>query len=204
MASWQDGIPRGLPLRPTGRVPESRSEGTVVGLHADGSQVTLWVVMTPRRSKNGMPIGFLAMSSDIVEGVKLTVGLESTSAYTDSSLELVPAALVAVNSSDEIQLANAEAAILYGDSQTESVRPAIAMLIADRYLDLHPGVRIAFFPESWPPHPSGPGPQRSVQNQNGGANCYVHKQVEFRRCRDVIRAMQMLWLRTDPQPRSHV
>lgn len=158
--------------------------------------------MTPQRSKDGMPIGFLAMSSDIVEGVRLTVELERTSAYAHSRLESVRDALVTVNTSDEIQLANAEAAILHGDSKTGSGRPAVEMLIADRYLDLHPGVRIAFFPESQR-HPSGAGPQRSVQNQNG-ANCYVHKQVEFRRCCDVVRAMRMLWLRTNPSQRSHV
>lgn len=202
MASWQEGIPRGLPVRPTGRVPEGNWEGTVVGLHEDGSQFILWVVMTPQRSKDGMPIGFLAMSSDIVEGVRLTVELERTSAYAHSRLESVRDALVTVNTSDEIQLANAEAAILHGDSKTGSGRPAVEMLIADRYLDLHPGVRIAFFPESQR-HPSGAGPQRSVQNQNG-ANCYVHKQVEFRRCCDVVRAMRMLWLRTNPSQRSHV
>jgi PAS domain-containing protein len=203
MDSGQEGIPRGLPVKPTGRVPEGKWEGTVAGLHDDGSQFTLWVVMTPQRSKDGMPIGFLAMSSDIVEGVRLTVELERTSAYTHSMLEFIPDALVTVNSQDEIQLANAEAAILHGDTQTASGRPAIEMLVADQYLDLHPGLRIAFFPESRP-HPSDPGPQRSVHNQNGGASCYVHKQVKFRRCCDVIRAMQVLWLRTDAPPRSHV
>jgi hypothetical protein len=192
-----------MPVRPAERAPECKWKGIVVGLHEDGTQFTLWVVMTPRLSEDGMPIGFLATSSDIAEGVRLTVKLERTSAYAHRTLELVPDALVNVNTSDEIQLANAEAAILHGDSQTGSRRPAVEMLIADRYLDLHPGVRIAFFPESQP-HPSGAAPQRSVQNQNGGANCYVHKQVEFRRCCDVVRAMRMLWLRPDPSPRLHV
>jgi hypothetical protein len=208
MASWQEGIPRGLSVRPTGTVPEGKWEGTVVGLHEDGSQFTLWVVMTPKHSKDGMPIGFLAMSSGIVEGVRLTVELERTSAYAHTTLEVVPDALVTVNTSDENQLANAEAAILHGDIQPGSGRPAVEMLIADRYLDLHPGVRIAFFPESRA-HLSGAGPQRSVQNQNGGAKCYVHKQVEFRRCCDVVRAMRMLWLGGDrscltERGRSHV
>jgi hypothetical protein len=197
------GNPRGMPVRPTGRVPECKWKGTIVGLHEDGTQFTLSVVMTPQRSEGGMPIGFLAMSSDIAEGVRLTVKLERTSAYAHPTLELVPDALVTVNTSDEIQLATAEAAILHGDSETGSRRPAVEMLIADRYLDFHPGVRIAFFSESQP-HPSGAAPQRSVQNQNGGANCYVHKQVEFRRCCDVVRAMRMLWLRPDPSPQSHL
>jgi hypothetical protein len=196
MASGQETIPRALPSRPTARVPEGKWGGTVVGLHEDESQFTLQVVVTPQRSKGGMPIGFLAMSSDIVEGVRLTVELKRTSACAHSTLEFVPDALVTVNTSDEIQLANAEAAILHGDSQTRSRRPAVEMLIADQYLDLHPGVRIAFFPESRT-HPSDAGPQRSIPSQNGGANCYVHKQVDFRRCCDVVRTMRMLWLRTE-------
>ena len=203
MAFWQEGSPRGSPVRSTGRTPEVKGEGTVVGLHEDGSQFTLWVVMTPQRSRDGMPIGFLAMSSDMVEGVRLTVELERASAYAHSTLEFAPDALVTVNTSDETQLANAEAAILHGQSQTGSGRPTVEMLIADRYLDRHPGIRIAFFPESQP-HPSDAGPPRSVQNQSGGANSYVHKQVEFRRCCDVVRAMRLLWLRTDPSPLSHV
>jgi hypothetical protein len=64
MASWQEVIPSGLPVGPTRRVRKGQREGTVVGLHEDGSQFTLWVVMTPRRSKDGMPIGFLALWSD--------------------------------------------------------------------------------------------------------------------------------------------
>jgi hypothetical protein len=203
IASWQEVIPRALPVGSMRRVLEGQWEGTVVGLHEDGSQFTLWVVMTPRRSNDGMPIGFLAMWSDIAGGVRLTVELERTSAHTHSRPEFVPDALVTVNTSDKTQLANAEAAILHGDRQKGSGRPAVEMLIADRYLDRHPGLRIAFFPESRP-HPSGTGPQRSVQHQNRGANCYVHKQIDLRRCCDVVRAMRVLWLRTDPSPRSHL
>jgi hypothetical protein len=202
MASLQENTDQGLPMGPTGSVSEGEWEGRVVGLYEDGSQFTVPVAMTPQRSKGGMPIGFLAMPSDLVEDVRLTVELERTSAYAHSALEFVPDALVTVNTSDKIQLANAEAAILRGDSHAESVRPAVDMLIADRYLDLHQGVRLAFFPESQP-HPDGAGPQRTIQNQNPGANTYLHKQVEFRRCCDVVRAMRMLWLRPDPSPRSH-
>lgn len=196
MASWQEVIPSGLPAGPTRRVPTGTWEGTVVGLHETGSRFTLWVVMTPRRSKDGMPIGFLALWGDIVKGVRLPVELKGTSARAHSTLELVPDVLVTVNTSDKIQRANAEAAILRGDRQKGSGRPAVEMLIADRYLARHPGVRIAFFPESRP-DPGVAEPQGSVQIQNRGANCYVHKQVEFRRCCHVVCAMRMLWLRTE-------
>jgi hypothetical protein len=111
--------------------------------------------------------------------------------------------MVIVNAPDEMQLANAEAAILLGDSHEGAGRSPVEMLIADRYLDRHPGVRIGFFSESQT-HPSGAGLERSVQSQSGGANCYVHKLVEFQRCCDVVRAMRLLWLRTDHAPPSHV
>jgi hypothetical protein len=143
-----------------------------------------------------MPIGFLTMSNDIVEDVRLTVEPQNVGLRAPNA-RFVPHVLVTINTSDEIQLANAEAAILHGDSQIGSGRPAVEMLIADQYLDLHPGVRIAFFPETQP-HPSGAGPKRPVQSQNGGATRYVHKRVAFRRCCHVVSAMQILWLRTEP------
>ncbi len=203
-SSSQKDMLCGLPAsaRQMGRGFEDCSwEGTLAGLHEDGSNFEARVAMTRRRSKTGMPIGFLVTSSDAVEGVRLEVELHRTQAYTHPTLESVPDAMVIVNAADEVQLANAEAAILRGDSHEEAGRSPVEMLVADRYLDRHPGLRIGFFSESQT-HPSGPGLERSVQSQNGGANCYVHKLVEFQRCCDVVRTMRLLWLRTDQSPPS--
>jgi hypothetical protein len=200
MASWPETLPHGLSRRPTGRA-QGEWEGTVVGVREDGSQFTLRAAMTPQRSRDGMPIGFLATSSDIAPDVRLTVELARTSPDASSTFKSIPDALVTVNTFDEIELANAEAAILHGDSNAGS-GPTVELLVADQYLDRHQGFRIAFFPEPQP-DPDDTEPQRSVQHPNHRANSYVHKQVEFRRCCDVLRAMRMLWLRPSPSPRSH-
>ena len=200
----QAGMLRGLPARPMARgLEDARWEGTLVGLHEDGSNFTARVTMTQRRSKTGMPIGFLASSSDAVEGVRLEVKLHRTRAYTHPPVESVPDAMVIVNAPDETQLANDEAAILLDDNREGACRSPVEMLIADRYLDRHPGLRIGFFSESLA-DPTAEGPKRSAQHQNSTANSYVHKQVEFQRCCDVVRTMRLLWQRSDEPPPSHV
>jgi PAS domain-containing protein len=138
-------------------------EGTVTGRHENGGHFIASVAMTPERSQDGMSIGFLTTSSDIVKDVRLTVELDRTPAYAHSALESVPDAMVIVNDPDEIELADTKAAILLGDSHEGAGRSPVEMLIADRYLDRHPGLRIGFFSES-PTDPSGAGLRRSVQD----------------------------------------
>jgi hypothetical protein len=146
---------------------------------------------------------FLATLSDEVEGVRLEVELHRTRAHTHPALESVPNAMVILNAPDETQRASFEAAILRGDSYRGAGRSPVKMLIADRYLDRHPGLRIGFFSESQA-DPSGAALERSVQSQSGSADCYVHKVVEFQRCCDVVRTMRLLWLRTDQSAPSYV
>jgi hypothetical protein len=108
--------------------------------------------------------------------------------------------MMMISAESETQLANAEAAILTDDRGDQA---PLDMLIADRYLDRHPGLRVGFFSESQT-DPVAAGPACSVHAQTAGANCYVHKLVGFRRCCDVIRTMGLLWLRSHPPKQSHV
>jgi len=192
----------GLSVRPPGTVPEGDWEGTVVARHADGSHFIARVAMTPERSQGGMPIGFLAMSSDVVEDVILDVELHRTPAHGYSELGSVPDAMVIVSARDETQFADAEAAILHSESHAGLGRSAVEMLIADRYLDRHPGVRMGFFAESRA-DPGEPGREGFAQSQNAGATCYVHKQVEFQQCCNVVRTMRLLWRLTGEGTSAH-
>ena len=188
---------RGVDGLPARRVLEDgkRWEGTVAGLYADGSEFTACVAMALRRSETGMPIGFVVSSSDAMEGVALTVELHRTRAYTQSALECVPHALVIVNAVDEMRPANVEDEILSGHSHEGAGWSPVAVeeilrgyshegtgwspvdvLIADRYLDRHPGLRIGFFPES---HPSQAGRERSVPNRTDDGARYVCKRIGF-------------------------
>jgi hypothetical protein len=137
-----------------------------------------------------------------VQDDRLTVELNRTPGDAHSALESVPDAMVIVNAPDEIQLADAESAILVGSTDKGPGRAPVEVLVADRYLDRHPGLRMGFFSESrTDPDDSL---ERSVMSQNTGATSFVHKLVEFRQCCDVLRTMRVLWLRTHQPPPSHV
>ena len=82
---------------------EGKWEGTVTRVRKDGSHFTARVVTTPRRRPGGERAGFLLMSSDISEKVRLNRELD----YARSVLELAPDAMVIVNAAGDIQLANA-------------------------------------------------------------------------------------------------
>lgn len=193
---------RGVDGLPARRVLEDgkRWEGTVAGLYADGSEFTACVAMALRRSETGMPIGFVVSSSDAMEGVALTVELHRTRAYTQSALECVPHALVIVSAVDEMRPANVEDEILSGYSHEGTGWSPVDVLIADRYLDRHPGLRIGFFPES---HPSQAGRERSVPNRTDDGARYVCKRIGFERCCQLVRTMGLIWLPIDRPPLPH-
>jgi hypothetical protein len=60
------------------------------------------------------------------------------------------------------------------------------MLIADRYLDRHPGLRMGFFAE--PPTCTSQADRESAIRTRNGA-CYVYKRLAFERCCQVVRTM---------------
>jgi hypothetical protein len=90
-----------------------RWEGTVAGLHEDGSEFRARVAMTPRSTSAGMLIGFV-VSSEALDGVRLAVDLHNTRTDTRSTLDCVPHALVIVNAVDGMQPAKVEEDILGG------------------------------------------------------------------------------------------
>jgi len=216
----QRGV-RGLPAR---RVLEDRRrwEGTVAGLREDGTEFTARVAMTLRKSTTGMPIGFVVSSSDALEGVRLTVELRRTRADQRSALECIPHALVIVNAVDEIRPANVEDEMLSDYSHegagwslvavNEILRgycheganwSPVEILVADRYLDRHPGLRMGFFSES-DAHPSQAVREPAVRDRNGDGSCYVCKRVGFARCCQVVRTMGFIWLPIDRSERPRV
>jgi len=196
----------------------------VAGLREDGTEFTARVAMTLRKSMTGMPIGFVVSSSDALEGVRLTVELRRMGARdTRSERECIPHALVIVNAVDEIRPANVEdemlndyshegagwslvavKEILRGHCHEGASWSPVEILVADRYLDRHPGLRMGFFSESHA-HPSQALREPSVRNRNGdGASSYVFKRVGFARCCQVVRTMGLIWLPIDRSARPRV
>jgi hypothetical protein len=187
-----------------------RWEGTAAGLHEDGSEFTARVAMTPRCSSAGMPIGFV-VSSGAMDGVRMAVDLHKARTDTRSTLDCVPHALVIVNAVDEIRPANVEedifsgyshqggswsplevSEILRGDSERGAAWSPVEMLIADRYLDRHPGLRIGFFAESQSDSRQAER-ERAIGNRSSAGACYVCKRLAFDRCCQVVRTMGLIW-----------
>jgi protein-histidine pros-kinase len=103
-------------------------------------------MLTPRRGGGGEPIGFLLISRDITGELKLVAEIER-SRYTLSVVESAPDAMVIVDGAGEMQLANAEAEILFGYSREELIGRPVEMLMPVRYRGQHPEHRAAFFSE---------------------------------------------------------
>ena len=66
---------------------EGKWEGTINRLRKNGQQFTARVVITPRRDASGRPIGFLLISKDISDEIRLTEELQATQFYTRSLIE---------------------------------------------------------------------------------------------------------------------
>ena len=66
---------------------DGKWEGTLARLRKNGQRFTARVVITPRRDATGKAIGFLLISKDISEEIRLTEELKATQFYTRSLIE---------------------------------------------------------------------------------------------------------------------
>ena len=66
---------------------DGKWEGTLVRVRRSGERFPARVVITPRRDVNGKPIGFLLISKDISEEIRLTEQLKASEYYTRSLIE---------------------------------------------------------------------------------------------------------------------
>jgi PAS domain S-box-containing protein len=138
----EQDVQRGLPAEIMEcALREGKWQGTVARARKDGSRFSARVVTTPRRRLNGEHAGFLLMSSDISEQVRLNRELD----YARSLLESAPDAMVIINRDGKIQLANAETVKLFGYGSDELIGNGVEMLIPLRYHDRHPVHRDGFF-----------------------------------------------------------
>jgi PAS domain S-box-containing protein len=142
MLHTEQDVSRGLPEEMmAGALRDGRWQGTVVRVRKDGSHFTARVVTTPRRRAGGEQTGFLLMSSDMSEQVRLNRELD----YARSLLELAPDAMVIVNADGKIQLANAATERLFGYTREALIGAPVEVLIPDRYQTRHPEHRDGFF-----------------------------------------------------------
>ena len=102
-------------------VAEGKWEGTVIRVRRDESRFTAKVVLTPRRNRQGESIGFLLISKDISDEVRLTRELEATQAYTRSLIESNVDALMTTDLLGQITDVNQQMESLTGYRREELV-----------------------------------------------------------------------------------
>jgi protein-histidine pros-kinase len=141
-----EDVAQGLPalvLRQA--VAEGKWQGAVDRLRKDGSRFTARVVVTPRIGTNNQQVGFLLLSTDITDELRLRRALDRSEAYARSLLESAPDAMVIVNRQGEIEYTNAETEKLFGYSREQLIGQSVEVLLPERYRGLHPVHRDEFF-----------------------------------------------------------
>ncbi len=124
---------------------DGKWEGTVVRVRKDGQRFTARVVLTPRRDAWGKPIGFLLISKDISNEIRLTEELQATQQKFRELLESAPDAMVIVNREGRIVLVNAQTEKLFGYKREELLGQTVETLVPERFRGKHPGHRKSFF-----------------------------------------------------------
>jgi PAS domain S-box-containing protein len=100
---------------------EGKWEGTVTGARRDGSRLIARVVLTPRPNRDGEPIGFLLISKDITDDIRLTEELEANQVYTRSLIESNIDALITTDPQGIITDVNQQTEALTGHQREELV-----------------------------------------------------------------------------------
>ena len=96
-------------------------EGTINRRRKSGEQFTARVVITPRRDSLGRAIGYLLISKDISEEIRLTEQLKSTQFYTRSLIESNIDALMATDPLGIISDVNKQMVTLTGYTRDELI-----------------------------------------------------------------------------------
>jgi PAS domain S-box-containing protein len=100
---------------------EGKWEGTIDRVRKSGQRFTARVVITPRRSADGRIIGFLLISKDISEEIRLTEELKATQFYTRSLIESNIDALMTTDPVGIISDVNEQMQSLTGRSRNELI-----------------------------------------------------------------------------------
>ena len=128
-----------------GALSDGNWAGSVERVRKDGSRFSAGVVITPRRDADDQPTGFVLVSRDVTEQVRISRNLERAQAHTRSLIESAPDAMVIVNAAGTIQLANAVTEKLFGYDREELIGCPVEILIPERFRGQHPGHRAEFF-----------------------------------------------------------
>ncbi len=119
--------------------PTARPMGAgrdLFGLRKDGSEFPMEIGLSPLQTEHGMLI--VSAIVDISERRR-------HEARFRAAVESAPVAMVMIDQSGQIMLANTEMQRLFGVSDSELLRQSIEILIPERFRAAHPGMRNQFF-----------------------------------------------------------
>src|SRR5258706_219331 len=100
---------------------DGKWEGTIQRRRKNGTQFTARVVITPRRDPAGKAIGFLLISKDISDEIRLTEELKATQLYTRSLIESNIDALMTTDPLGVISDVNKQMEALTGCTREELI-----------------------------------------------------------------------------------
>ena len=100
---------------------DGKWEGTIKRVRKNGQQFTARVVITPRRDATGRPTGFLLISKDISDEIRLAEQLEATKLYTRLLIESNIDALMTTDPLGIITDVNRQMVALTGSTRDELI-----------------------------------------------------------------------------------
>src|SRR6185295_10177300 len=106
-------------------------EGTLLRVRKNGERFTARVVITPRRDSKGKAIGYLLISKDITEEIRLTEELKATQFYTRSLIESNIDALMTTDAVGSITDVNQQMESLTGYTRDELIGSAFKRYFTD-------------------------------------------------------------------------
>ena len=110
---------------------DGKWEGTIHRRRKNGEQFTARVVITPRRDSTGKAIGFLLISKDISDEIRLTEQLKATQFYTRSLIESNIDALMTTDPLGIITDVNQQMEALTGYTREELIGTAFKTFFTD-------------------------------------------------------------------------
>ena len=164
----------------TAALREGVWEGTVDRRRKSGEQFTSHVVITPRRDATGKPIGFLLISNDVSDQMRLSQHLSATQLHTEIEVaarkkaedrfrvlvENLPHGIIITDHEGRIVDANPEALRLFGYERPELIGQRVEALLPRSLRQGHERERRAFNSN---PHarPMGLGMDLLAHRKNG-------------------------------------
>lgn len=110
---------------------DGKWEGTVTRVRKNGEHFTARMVLTPRRDAEGHVIGFLLISKDISDEIRLTEELQATQLYTRSLIESNIDALMTTDPLGIITDVNQQMELLTGNARDELIGSAFKNYFTD-------------------------------------------------------------------------